>query len=95
MEIRISTQQMLKILYVLSWIIFIGVCIEAGGFIFNSFYTLVLNPVGAGYFWQEIDLSDLYRYDPGQFFAETMLICIVAVLKACMFYLMVKILLDG
>ena len=57
MEIKISTKQMLKILYVLSWIIFIGVCIEAGGFIFNTFFTLVINPVDAHHFWQEVDLS--------------------------------------
>ena len=64
MEIKISTEQMLKILYVVSLIIFIGVCIEAGGFIFNAFFTLVLNPDYASYF----DLSTLYEYDPGYFF---------------------------
>ena len=94
MEIKISTQQILKVLYVLSWIIFIGVCIEAGGFIFNAFFTLVLNPVDAQFFWKEVDLSSLYKFDPGHFLAETMLMSIVAVLKACIFYLIVKILHD-
>ena len=37
MEIKISTKQILKILYVISWIIFVGVCIDAGGFISNTF----------------------------------------------------------
>jgi len=94
MEIRISTKQMLKILYVLSWIIFIGVCIEAGGFIFNAFFTLVLNPVGATHFWKEVDLSVLYEYDRGYFFVETLLMSIVAVMRAIIFYLIVKILHD-
>jgi len=94
MEFRISTVQILKILYVISWIIFIGVCIEAGGFIFNSFYTLVLNPVDAKYFWKEVDLSGLHKYDPGYFFVVTLLMSIVAVLRACIFYLIVKILHD-
>jgi len=94
MEIKISTQQILKILYVLSWIIFLGVCIEAGGFIFNSFYVLVLNPVGAHRFWEQIDLSGLYEFDRGYFFVETLLMNIVAVLRACIFYLIVKILHD-
>jgi hypothetical protein len=84
----------LKVLYVLSWIIFIGVCIEAGGFIFSAFYTLVINPVNAAYFWERNDLSSLYAYDPGHFFAEALLISIAAVLKACIFYLVVKILHD-
>lgn len=90
MEIKISSQQILKILTVLSWIIFIGVCIEAGGFLFNSFYTLVLNPIGAKYFWNHLDLSSLYQFDHGYFFVVTTLINIVVALKACLFYVIVK-----
>jgi hypothetical protein len=91
---KMSTKQVLKILLILSWVIFIGVCIEAGGCIFSAFYTLVINPVNAATFWVGNDLSGLYRYDPGHFFAETFLISIAAVMKACMFYLIVKILHD-
>ncbi len=89
---KISTKQILKILLILSWIIFIGVCIEAGGSIFSAFYTLVINPVNATHFWVGNDLSGLYKYDPGHFFAETLLISIAAVMKACIFYLIIKIL---
>jgi hypothetical protein len=90
MELKISTEQMLKILYVLSWIIFVGVCIEAGSVLFNAFYTLFINPVDAGYF----DLSDLYGYDAGHFFVEILFINITAIMRACIFYLIVKILHD-
>src|SRR6185436_13357225 len=75
---------------VLSWIIFAGVCIEAGGSVFSAFYTLVINPVNAATFWVGNDLSGLYKYDPGHFFAETLLISITAVMKACIFYLIIK-----
>jgi hypothetical protein len=92
MEIKISTTQILKALYILSWIIFIGVCIEAGGFLFNAFFTLLSNPVSIGRYWQEVDLTGLYKYDHGHFFVETLLMSIVAVMKACMFYLIIKIL---
>jgi len=88
------TKQILKVLYVLSWIIFIGVCIEAGGSIFSAFYTLVINPANARTFWEGNDLSGLYQYDPGHFFAETLLISIASVMKACIFYLIIKILHD-
>jgi hypothetical protein len=90
----ISTKQILKVLYILSWIIFIGVCIEAGGFIFSAFYTLMINPANAATFWEKNDLSALYKYDHGHFFVEALLISIAAVLKACIFYLLVKILQD-
>jgi hypothetical protein len=85
-----STKLILLILYILSWIIFVGICVQAGGFIFNAFFTMVLNPVGAKHFWQEVDLSALYYYDRGYFLIETSLMSIVAVLKAIMFYLIIK-----
>jgi hypothetical protein len=91
---KISTKRTLKILYVLSWIIFVGTSMEAGGFIFNAFSTLALNPINAKYFWQEIDLSGLYKYNPGYFFAETLQMSMVAVMRAYLFYLIVKILHD-
>src|ERR1700754_3798476 len=91
---EINTKQILKILYVLSWIIFVGVCFEACGFIFNTFFTLVINSVDAKLFWPGIDLSSLYRYDPGYFFAETLLMSIVAVMRSLIFYLIVKLLHD-
>lgn len=94
MEIKITTNQVLKILYVLSWIIFVGVCIEAGGFIFNAFYAMELNPIGAKHFWEKIDLSGLYKFDRWQFFAETIHMIIPSVLKACLFYLVIKMLHD-
>src|SRR3982751_1887981 len=90
----ISTKQILKVLLILSWIIFIGVCIEAGGCIFSAAYTLFINPINAAHFWEGNDLSALYKYDPGHFAVETLLISIPGLLKACMFYLIVKILHD-
>ncbi|WP_394759564.1 DUF2975 domain-containing protein [Flavobacterium sp.] len=94
MEIKITTEQMLKVLHILSWIIFIGLCIEAGGILFNTFFALTINPNGAKNFWEEIDLSNLYDFDKGYFFTEALLMSIVAILKAILFYLIVKILLD-
>lgn len=91
---EISTKQILNILYILSWIIFVGVCIEAGGFIFNTFFTLAINPVGAQHFWPKIDLSSLYKHDRGYFFIETFFMIIVAIMKSWIFYLIIKILHD-
>lgn len=91
MEIKINSEQILKVLNVLSWIIFIGVCIEAGGLLFNTFFTMALNPIGAKQFWIQIDLSDLYNHDPLRFLVQTLLICIVAILKAIMFYLIIRL----
>ena len=94
MELKITTAHFLKVLHVLSWIIFIGLCIEAGGILFNTFFTLVINPIAAKNFWGHIDLSNLLDFDKGYFITQTLLMSIVAILKAVLFYLIVKILYD-
>ena len=91
---EITNKQVLKILYIFSCIIFIGVCIEACGFIFSTIYTLTINPVNAATFWERNDLSALYAFDHGHFVAEAIFIIIAAVLKAIMLYLIVRILHD-
>ena len=91
MEIKISSKQMLLVLRILCWIIFIGLCIEAGGILFNLFHTLLYNPIGAGFFWNQIDFSALYQFDKGQFIVVTGIMSIVAILKAIMFYLIIRI----
>jgi len=94
MEIKISTQQILKFLYILSWIIFIGVGIEAGAIIFNAIFTHFVDPKTATHFWKEVDLTNLYNRDSGYFLVETTLMSIVAVMRALIFYFIVKILHD-
>ena len=92
MEIRITTNQILKVLQILSWIIFIGLCIEAGGIAVNTFITLFINPPGVENFWEGKEyLSELYRFDQAHFVVITTIMIIVAVLKAIMFYLIVKL----
>lgn len=94
MTITITTNQILKVLQILSWIIFIGLCIEAGGIVFNTFYTFFINPVNTYSFWEGTDLSGLYNFDRGHFLVITMTMIIVAVLKAIMFYLIVKLFVE-
>tara|TARA_R110001592_G_scaffold88961_1_gene261773 strand:- start:3135 stop:3692 length:558 start_codon:yes stop_codon:yes gene_type:complete len=95
MEIKITTNQILKVLQVLSWIIFIGLCIEAGGTAFNTIITMFINPLGVENFWEGADyLSSVYNFDQGHFFAITLTMTIVAVLKAIMFYLIIKLFIE-
>lgn len=88
MEIKIGTPQILKFLNILSWIIFIGLCVEAGMYLFNGIYTVTINAFNARF----LGLLDLYNYSPGFYIQEICFISIVAVLKAIMFYLIVKML---
>jgi hypothetical protein len=87
----IKTKRMLALLNILTWIIFIGLCIQAGVFLFNAFFSLAINPVGAKYFQKGIDLSDLHAFGVWPFVAETLLMVLVAAMKAYMFYLILSI----
>ncbi len=90
MEIKITSKQILKILSILSWIIFVGLSIDAGGYITNTIYAMAINPTAASNYWNKIDFSSLYNYDTGYFLVITFLMIIVAVLTALMFYLIIK-----
>ena len=90
MEIRITTKHILWVLYILAWIIFIGLSIEAGGILFNSFYTMFIKPIGAQFFWNKMDLSGLYAADKVYFIIVTVLMSIVAILKAILFYVIIR-----
>ncbi|WP_167608501.1 DUF2975 domain-containing protein [Maribellus sediminis] len=95
MEIKITTKQILKVLQILSWIIFIGLCIEAGGIVVNTVIIFFRKPSVAFNFWDETAyLTDLYQFDHGHFFAIALIMIIVSVLKAILFYLIVKLFTD-
>jgi hypothetical protein len=94
MEIRITTQQILNVLQVLSWIIFIGLCIEAGGVIFNACYVLFYNPAGVYHYADGSTLAALLNYSQSQYIVQVTLMAIVGVLRALMFYLIVKVLYE-
>ncbi len=91
MEMKITIRQTWNILLVLSWIIFVGLCIEAGGFIVNAIFAIV-NPAVITYLWRQIDLSGLLKYDHGYFFVVTLVLSIITIVKAWLFFLIIKIL---
>lgn len=88
-----NTRHILTILYILSWIIFVGVCIEAGGFIVNAVMGVV-NPGIVERLWHEADLSPLLQYDRGHFVFMTLIMGIAATMKGWLFYLIIKFLHD-
>lgn len=89
MEIR--TDYIFKFLQILAYIIFIGLCFEAGGFLVNTIQTLFFNPEGTTKFWYLVDLSALYQFNESYYVSVATIMVIVATLKALMFYLIVRI----
>jgi magnesium-transporting ATPase (P-type) len=83
------TDLVFKGLYFLSWIIFIGLCIESGAFLFNFIFTL-LKPVGAHNIYKGLDLSDLYEKEQTHYIGIMTLIVLVSTLKAFLFFQVIK-----
>lgn len=77
-------------LQIISWVIFIGLCIEAGSLLVNFFFS-VFNPEKIGTLYQKLDLSELHQKSKWAFFSMYSLILFIAVLKAVLFYLVVKL----
>jgi len=85
---------LIKVLYVISWIIFIGVSIDAGGVLSNTVYAIFINPNLASHFWNYIDLSKLYEFNQALFVTLTTIMSIVTIAKAILFYSILKIFHD-
>lgn len=90
----IKTDYLLKGLHVISWIIFIGVCIDAGGMLTNTIYSIFFDAAFASHFWNRNDLSKVLAFNEVSFVTLTSLMSIVSILKATLFYIILKIFHD-
>jgi hypothetical protein len=77
-------------LYVVSWLIFVGLSIEAGGLIVNFFFSLY-NPEIVQNLYQKLDLSEMYKESRLAFFGIYSFILIISILKACLFYIVIRL----
>lgn len=80
----------LQTLEVVSWIIFVGLCIEVGALLFNFIFTL-FQPLATQNVYNGLDLSTLYDKEFPHFVGIMSCIVILALLKAYLFYLVVKL----
>lgn len=92
MQIVITTKQIVAVLKVVAWVLFFALAVDAGGIVVNTLITVFLNEQGVQNFWSGKEyLTRLHQFDPGHFAAIAIAMSIVAVLKAILFYLIVKI----
>ena len=77
-------------LYIVAWLIFVGLCIEAGGLIVNFFFSLY-RPEFVQNLYQKLDLSVMYNDNRLAFFGVYSFILTISILKACMFYIVIRL----
>jgi len=87
------TDFLLKVLNVIAWIAFIGLCIESGALIFNFAYS-INKPIVAHNIYKGLDLSGLQAKSFVNFIGLMSFIILISILKAYLFYLVVKLFLK-
>lgn len=78
-------------LKIVAWIIFVGLCIEAGGLIVNFVFSLY-NPEFVGNLYQKLDLGEMYNRSKWAFYCMYSFILIISILKAILFYVVIRLL---
>jgi hypothetical protein len=91
LRMKTSTKQILKVMNVLSWIIFIGLCIRTGAIIYSFFVSLFFDPVSAKDLYVGLNLSDIKEFDTMHYLTLVLLIIFLSTLKALLFYRVIKI----
>ncbi|GAA4324488.1 DUF2975 domain-containing protein [Flaviaesturariibacter amylovorans] len=80
-----------KVLQVIAWIIFVGLCIEAGGLLVNFLFS-IFKPQSVPNLYQKLDLSHLYEGNKAVFFGMYSFILAIALSKAYLFYIVIRLL---
>ncbi len=80
-----------KGLYIFSWIIFVGLSIEAGGLVVNFVFS-ICKPEFVQNLYQKLDLSEMYERNEFVFFGIYGFILAISILKAWLFYVVVILL---
>lgn len=78
------------VLSIVAWIIFVGLCIEAGGLIVNFIFSL-FKPEMVKNLYQKLDLSEMYNRSKWVFFSMYSFILFISLLKAYLFYIVIRL----
>lgn len=70
---------------IVAWLIFIGLCVEAGGLLVNFIVSLT-KPEMVNRLYQKLDLTSVYESSKFVFFGSYSFILSIAMLKAVLFY---------
>ncbi len=77
-------------LYIVAWLIFVGLSIETGGLIVNFLFSL-FKPGFVPNLYQKLDLTEMYKESEMAFFGIYSLILSISILKAFLFYIVIRL----
>lgn len=79
-----------KGLQIVAWLIFVGLCIEAGALLVNFCFS-IYKPEIVKNLYQKLDLSELYQRSKWVYFGVYSFILFISFLKAHLFYIVIKL----
>jgi hypothetical protein len=79
-----------KGLHIVAWVIFVGLCIEAGGLIVNFIFSL-FKPEFVQNLYQKLDLTEMFKESKWAFFGIYGFILSISILKAFLFYIVIRL----
>lgn len=91
---KTKTETIFIITKILTWIVFIGLCIKTGSLIVSFFVSLFVNPEAAQDLYLGLDLSSIQEYDQWHYICSVSLLIFFTGLKAYLAYLVLKIFLK-
>ncbi len=86
-----KTNVIMKVMNVIFWIIFIGLCIKTGALLVSLFVTLFVNSAGAADTYMGLDLMDVYNYNVEFYIGVASFIIALTAMKAYLSYLVIKL----
>ena len=79
-----------KGLHIVAWVIFVGLCIEAGGLIVNFIFSQ-FKPEFVQNLYQPLDLTEMFKDSKWAFFGIYSFILSISILKAFLFYIVIRL----
>jgi len=86
-----KTNQILEVLKVIAWIIFIGLCVRTGSIIISFLISLLFNSEGAANLYRDMDFAPILAYSQPHYIVMICLVISISAMKAYLFYQVIQI----
>jgi hypothetical protein len=88
---KTKSTYILKILHIIAWVVFLGLCIKAGALLYSFWVSMHLNEIAAKNLYMGLNLFELKAVDDLAY--QTLVLSIVAIIiaQALLFYTVIQI----
>ncbi|NTW25565.1 MAG: DUF2975 domain-containing protein [Lentimicrobium sp.] len=88
------TSIILKVMNVIFWVIFIGLCIKTGALLYSYFVSMAVNSIASQNLYMGLNLSELYNFGIGHYSIIVLMLIVLTGLEAYIGYWVVRIFIE-